>query len=65
MADKLSFVLKVVLLSAGLALAIKYWAPQFNIPATSANAIVAVVLPSLVLAGALVWRLQNPGVQKT
>jgi len=64
MENKLGVALKILLLSLGLALAIKYLAPQFNIPATPANAIVAVILPTLLLVGALTWRLQTTKLQR-
>lgn len=57
MDTKLNTILKVFLLSAALAFAIKYLAPGLNIPATAANALIAILLPSTVMAIALVARL--------
>jgi glucose-6-phosphate-specific signal transduction histidine kinase len=51
-----SFILKVLLLSTGLSLGIKYLAPSLNIPATSANALIAVFLPTVVMAIVLGWQ---------
>ncbi|NJN88159.1 MAG: hypothetical protein HC881_20025 [Leptolyngbyaceae cyanobacterium SL_7_1] len=56
MNSSVSLVLKVLVLSAGLAIAIKYGAPHLPFPANPANAIVLaiVLLPSLVMAAILV-----------
>lgn len=61
MEDKLSFILKVLFLSAGLSFIIKYLTPQLNIPATATNALVAVILPTLLITVALAWRLRKAG----
>jgi hypothetical protein len=50
------FILKVFLLSAGLSLAIKYLAPHFNIPATPANALIAVFSPTVIMAMLFSWK---------
>jgi hypothetical protein len=60
----MNLVLKVLLLSAGLSVAIKYLAPSLNIPVTSTNALIAVLLPSLVMAMLLIWRGQQSSSKK-
>lgn len=52
-------ILKLLLLSATLSAAIKYLAPSLNIPVTSTNALIAIILPSLVMAILLLWRGQQ------
>lgn len=64
MDDKVGFVLKVLLLSLGFAIVIKHLAPQLEIPATLTNALLAVLLPSLLLAIALAWRLRKADVKE-
>ena len=59
MNDKLSFILKVVLGSALISLAIKYLGPQLAVPATSAVAIAIVLAPPIIMAALLGWRLQR------
>jgi hypothetical protein len=54
--NTVSVILKVLLLSAVLSIGIKYLAPNFNIPPTATSALVAVFLPTLVMAGVLGWR---------
>jgi hypothetical protein len=51
-----NFLLKVLILSAGVSVLIKYGGPILAVAATSLNALIAVVTPSLILAIALVWR---------
>ncbi|WP_346293536.1 hypothetical protein [Sphaerothrix gracilis] len=59
--DKLGFILKVLVASAGLAALIKYVAPALNIPANAFSSLILVLLPTLVMAGLLGWRLwQQP-----
>ena len=53
----LNLVLKILLLSGGLAFIIKYLAPSLNIPATSINALIGVLLPTVILLGLLSWRM--------
>jgi hypothetical protein len=60
----MNLVLKVLLLSAGLSVAIKYLAPSLNIPVTSPNALIAVLLPSLLMAVLLIWRGQQSPSEK-
>ncbi|NEQ30386.1 MAG: hypothetical protein F6K04_05215 [Leptolyngbya sp. SIO4C5] len=59
--DKLGFILKVLVASAGLAALIKYVAPALNIPANAFSSLILVLLPTLVMVGLLGWRLwQQP-----
>ncbi|MBD3884402.1 hypothetical protein IFO70_21910 [Phormidium tenue FACHB-886] len=56
MNDQASLVLKVLLFSALISIAIKYVAPSLAISATNLNALIAVLLPSGVMAIVLSWR---------
>jgi membrane protein YdbS with pleckstrin-like domain len=56
MDDRWLFILKLLIISAAISVAIKYGAPWLNIPATSAVALVFVLTPSFVLGGILLWR---------
>lgn len=58
MKNQLGFVLKVFLLSAVISLLIKYAGPFLFIPATSINALIIVLLPTVMMAIALLWRFQ-------
>ena len=44
------FILKVLLISAGLSVLIKYGGPNLSIPATPTNTLIAVFLPTLIMA---------------
>ncbi len=59
MNDKTWLILKILCLSAALSAAIKYLAPNLHIPVTSTNALIAIILPSLVMAILLLWRGQQ------
>ena len=50
------FILKVLMLSAGISVLIKYGCPVLSIPATPAIALTLVFLPTLLVAIALWWR---------
>jgi hypothetical protein len=58
MENKLGLVLKVFLFSTLLSFLIKYAAPSLMIPGTDTIALVMVLLPSIVIAIALLWRFQ-------
>ncbi|MGJ5673546.1 MAG: hypothetical protein ACR9NN_08055 [Nostochopsis sp.] len=58
MKNQLGFVLKVFLLSAVISLWIKYAGPFLFIPGTSINALIIVLLPTVIMAIALLWRFQ-------
>lgn len=51
-----AYILKVFLISSGLAVAIKYAAPYLSISANTGIALTSVWLPSIILAIALGWR---------
>jgi len=51
-----NFLFKVLILSAGVSVLIKYGGPSLAVAATSVNALIAVVTPSLILAIALLCR---------
>lgn len=50
------FLLKVLAISAGIAVLIKYYGPSLAIPATSSVALAIVLLPTVLMAIALTWR---------
>ncbi len=54
----MSFIVKLLLLSALLSLLIKYATPSLVIPATAINALIIVLLPPVIMAIALLWRFQ-------
>jgi len=58
MENQLSFIVKLLVLSAFLSLLIKYALPSVVIPATDTNALIIVLLPTLIMAIALLWRFQ-------
>ncbi|WP_272130242.1 hypothetical protein [Spirulina sp. CS-785/01] len=59
--SQLIFILKVIVGSGGLALAIKYLGPQLPLPATPLTALVFVLLPALILGLILARKAQtNP-----
>lgn len=55
------FVVKVMVLSALLSIAIKYGGPYLPISGNTTNALIAVWLPSVLMAALLGWRWQNKG----
>ncbi|TVU53832.1 MAG: hypothetical protein EA414_10125 [Arthrospira sp. PLM2.Bin9] len=57
MDNKLLLVAKILILSLGLSLLIKYGGPNFAIPETNAIALFAVLFPSSLLAVLLSWRI--------
>ncbi len=54
--DNIVFLLKVLLGSAGLAIAIKYAGPLLNLPPSPAIALLLVLSPTVILAGLMGWR---------
>ncbi len=58
MQNQLGFVLKLLLLSALISVLIKYVAPSLSISATATNTLIIVLLPSVMMAIALLWRFQ-------
>ncbi len=57
MNNKTGFILKVLILSAGLSLIIKHGGPYLSIPSTAINALIAVLIPPIVIGILLGWRL--------
>jgi hypothetical protein len=53
--NQAGFILKVLLVSAGLSILIKYGGPILSIPATPTNALMLVFVPTLIVAIAL-WQ---------
>ncbi|NWF61115.1 MAG: hypothetical protein HXY43_18110 [Fischerella sp.] len=58
MESQIGFVLKVFLLSAVISVLIKYAGIFLPIPATATNALILVLLPTVLMAIALLWRFQ-------
>lgn len=54
--NRFGFILKVLLLSGVIAVVIKYLAPSLAVAATPTNALVAVFLPTVLMAIVLGWR---------
>jgi hypothetical protein len=50
------FILKVLVISTGLSILIKYGGPSLSIAATPANALTLVFVPTLIVANGLLWR---------
>lgn len=59
MNNKITFLLKVLLFSLGLSILIKVVGPLLSIPASSAIALVAVCLPSMILGILFTWRARQ------
>lgn len=57
MKNQFIFVSKVLLLSAGISLFIKYVAPNLSIPETATNALIIILLPNLIMATLLIWQI--------
>ncbi|WP_013321198.1 hypothetical protein [Gloeothece verrucosa] len=53
---QIGFILKVLLLSTGLSILIKYGGPLVQIPATPINALIGISLLPLIMLIALWWR---------
>ncbi|WP_227350878.1 hypothetical protein [Planktothrix agardhii] len=63
MDNKITFLLKVLLLSLGLSVLIKFVGPLLAIPTSSTIALIAVCLPSVILALLFSWRLRQHSQQ--
>jgi hypothetical protein len=59
MDKNMGFILKLLALSALISVSIKYLGPQVSIDATDINALVIVLLPTVMMAIALFWRFQS------
>lgn len=57
MTNQLGFLLKLLILSAGISFLIKYISPMFLIPETSINALILVLLPTLMMMTILLGRM--------
>ncbi len=58
------FIVKLLIISAVLSMAIKYVAPSLAIPPTATNALIAVLLPTIMLAIAFLFRYTTFNQQK-
>lgn len=56
MTDQAAVLLKILALSTGLSLGIRYGVPLLNLPATSMVALSLVLVPPLLLGAILGWR---------
>ena len=56
MTEAIGLLAKVLLLSLGISLVIKYIGPFVPIPATSGVALTLVLLPCIIMMGLLGWR---------
>lgn len=53
------FIVKVLIISAGLSTLIKYGGPMLFISATATNVLIAVFLPALLMLFTLGWRARQ------
>ncbi len=63
MNNQTGLILKVLVFSAALSVLIKYGGPALPLGATSVNALILVLMPTLILAIALWWRSQKQAQQ--
>ncbi len=63
MDNKTTFLLKVLILSLGLSIFIKFIGPLLSVPESSVIAGIAVCLPSVILAVLLSWRMRQHSQQ--
>ena len=63
MDNQTGFILKVLVISTGLSVLIKYVGPALEVGATLLNVLILVFLPTLTMAIALWWRAQQQGQQ--
>jgi hypothetical protein len=59
MENQLSFVIKLLIMSAFVSVLIKYAGPFWPLPATDTNALILVLSPTVIMAIALLWRFQT------
>lgn len=57
--EQAGFIFKVLFISAALSILIKYAGPTLSIPATPTTVLTLVFVPTLLMAIALLWRLQE------
>ena len=55
----MKLIIKVFMLSLVISFLIKDILPNFSIPATTTTALILVLLPTIVLAATLLWRMQR------
>ncbi len=65
MASQTLFIVKLLVVSAILSVAIKSVAPSVSIPPTTTNALIAVLLPAIVMTVTFLWRYAASSQQKT
>lgn len=56
MNQQIGFIVKLLLISAGVSVGIKFFAPYLDIAPTISNALVAIAIPPLVMSAVLFWR---------
>ncbi|MGQ4646785.1 hypothetical protein [Lyngbya aestuarii] len=56
MDTQVSFILKVLIFSGGISVLLKYVGPNLPVAATSLNALITVLTPTVILALGLLWR---------
>ncbi|HEY9820225.1 MAG TPA: hypothetical protein V6D35_05515 [Candidatus Sericytochromatia bacterium] len=59
MGTQANFLFKVLILSAGISVLIKYGGSSLPVAPTSVNTLIAVLAPTFILAIALLWRARN------
>jgi hypothetical protein len=57
MKNQLFFLLKLLLLSTVISFLIKYAGPMLLVPATLLNALILVLLPTVIMIALLLWRM--------
>jgi hypothetical protein len=57
--SQITFIFKVLILSAGISALIKYAGPSLPVAATSVNALAIALFPAIVMAIVLVWRTRT------
>ncbi|HBL11242.1 MAG TPA: hypothetical protein DD379_07510 [Cyanobacteria bacterium UBA11162] len=59
MGTQVNFILKVLILSMGISVLIRYRGSSLPVTPTSVNVLIAILAPSFILAIALLWRAWN------
>jgi hypothetical protein len=57
--NQLGFLLKLLIFSALLSLFIKYVSPVFPVTETTTNALIMVLLPTIIMTLVLFWRFRS------
>ncbi len=63
MSQRIGFLIKIMGISTGLAIAIKSGGPYLNIPASTTSALMLILFPNVALALLLGWRAWNHNQQ--